>query len=282
MNREACYAHAARLADEVEAELKAIGCWREDDLPETAYQFKQAFAMDTMTFSQWLQFVLIPRVRQVVAEHGDFPSHSMVGVQAMREFDGDARADRLVGLLGEFDGLFEDRECAEVSLNSSDLQAFMEAHSIQGEILRLDLPTPTVETASQAAGVRLDQIVKSILFLVEDGPETEQYQPVLAIACGTAHVEQRAIAAHFGVGRKRIKLASPDRVQSITGYAVGAMPPFGHRQPLPTLLDPRVLALPVVFAGGGAENALVRLDPYDILRVTQAVVMDLTTYSEQK
>ncbi len=32
-------------------------------------------------------------------------------------------------------------------------------------------------------------------------------------------------------------------------------------QPIPTLIDPRVLAHPVVYAGGGAENTLVRLDP---------------------
>jgi prolyl-tRNA editing enzyme YbaK/EbsC (Cys-tRNA(Pro) deacylase) len=206
----------------------------------------------------------------------------MVGVQAMREFDGDARADRLVSLLSEFDGLFDEQDGVERLLNSSDLQSFMSAHNLTGEILRLSVPTPTVETASQAAGVHLDQIVKSILFLVEDLPGTQPYQPVLAIACGTAHVEQRAIAAHYGVGRKRVKLASPEQVRSITGYEVGALPPFGHRQPLPTLLDHRVLNLPQVYAGGGEENALVRLDPRDIARLTGAVVMDLTAIPQQE
>jgi len=55
------------------------------------------------------------------------------------------------------------------------------------------------------------------------------------------------------------------------------MPPFAHRQPLPTLIDRRVLEQPEVYAGGGAENALVRLFPQDILRVTQARVTDLLT-----
>jgi prolyl-tRNA editing enzyme YbaK/EbsC (Cys-tRNA(Pro) deacylase)/uncharacterized protein YqcC (DUF446 family) len=276
MNREQSYARAASLAAEIEAELKAIGCWSEEQLPEEAFDFRQAFAMDTMAFSQWLQFVLLPRVHQIIAERDEFPTHSMVGVQAMREFDGDARADRLVSLLNEFDGLFNGQAGCEVTLTSSDLQSFMNAHAIQGEILRLDAPTPTVETAAQAAGVRLEQIVKSVLFLVEDIPGADPYQPVLAIACGTAYVEQRAIAAHFAVGRKRVKLASPDQVCSMTGYEVGALPPFGHCQPLPTLLDRRVLDLPVVYAGGGADNALVRLDPQEILRVTGATVIDLT------
>jgi Cys-tRNA(Pro) deacylase len=144
----------------------------------------------------------------------------------------------------------------------------MQGHSIQGEILHLDVPTPTVETAAQALGTQPEQIVKSILFIVDD-------QALLAITCGTHLVERRAIADLYGVGRKRVKLASPGRVQEITGYEVGAMPPFGHRQPIPTLLDRRVLDLPMVYAGGGAENVLLRVNPEEITRVTGASVMDL-------
>jgi prolyl-tRNA editing enzyme YbaK/EbsC (Cys-tRNA(Pro) deacylase) len=185
-------------------------------------------------------------------------------------------------------------------LNSSDLQTFMTTHGIAGEILHLSVPTPTVETAARALGVQPEQIVKSILFLVGAGPEawlggvcppprstalpgaspganpvSALTIPVLAITCGTAYVERRAIAAHYGVGRKRVKLASPEEVRSISGYEVGAMPPFGHRQPLPTLLDCRVLDLPVVYAGGGDENAMLRLDPQEIVRISGAAVMDL-------
>lgn len=95
--------------DAIEAEMKRIGYWSSDPLQEEAYDFKQAFAMDTMTFPQWLQFILIPRVHQIISEKGDFPTDSMVGVQAMREFDGNADAAHLVSLLGEFDRLFTGR-----------------------------------------------------------------------------------------------------------------------------------------------------------------------------
>jgi prolyl-tRNA editing enzyme YbaK/EbsC (Cys-tRNA(Pro) deacylase) len=155
----------------------------------------------------------------------------------------------------------------------SDLQAFMLRQSITGEILPLNVPTPTVETAAQAVGAQPEQIVKSILFLVRE-------LPVLAVACGLLPVERRAIAAHYGVGRKQVKLADAAAVLQQTGYAVGAMPPFGHRQPLPTLLDKRVLEQAVVFAGGGAENTLLRLNPADLLAATQATVLDLTLSGE--
>ncbi len=153
-------------------------------------------------------------------------------------------------------------------LSPADLQTFLHGRAIRGEILFLEVPTPTVETAALAVGAQPDCIVKSILFLVDD-------RPVLAIACGSQRVERRAIAALYGVGRKRVKLAAPDEVLRAAGYEVGALPPFGHLQAIPTLIDPRVLEHAAVYAGGGAENALVRLDPHDILRVTHAQVIDL-------
>jgi len=101
------YARVTRSINEIEAEIKRIGYWSSEPLPESTYRFQAAFAMDTMTFVQWLQFVFIPRVRDIIAQHGTFPSQSMVGVQAMREFDGDEDASRLVSLLTEFDELFD-------------------------------------------------------------------------------------------------------------------------------------------------------------------------------
>jgi prolyl-tRNA editing enzyme YbaK/EbsC (Cys-tRNA(Pro) deacylase) len=156
----------------------------------------------------------------------------------------------------------------QAKLSVGELQAFVLAHGVRGEILHLGVPTPTVESAAQAVNAKPEQIIKSILFVVNE-------QPVLAIACGLATIGRRAIADLFGVGKKRVKLAPPEMVLDITGYEVGAMPPFGHRQALRTLIDKRVLALPEAYAGGGAENALMRLDPQEIQRVTGATILDL-------
>jgi len=90
----------------IESEMKRIGYWSAEPLPAQAYQFTAAFAMDTMAFSQWLQFIFIPRVRQILEEQGSFPSDSMVGAHAVREFDGDENATTLVELLSKFDDLF--------------------------------------------------------------------------------------------------------------------------------------------------------------------------------
>ncbi len=155
-------------------------------------------------------------------------------------------------------------------LTPNNLQEFMTQAGIEGEIVFLSQPTPTVEAAAEAVGTRPEQIAKSVLFTIQ-----EQY--ILAITCGTRFVERKVIAALFGVGRKRVKLAPPEVVLKVTGYPVGTVPPFGHPQPLQTLLDPQVLTHNQVYAGGGAHNALTRLDPQAILKTTQAQIIDLHT-----
>ncbi len=157
---------------------------------------------------------------------------------------------------------------ADQPLQPTDLANFMRDNDIPGEILTLEVPTPTVEAAAQAVGTSPENIVKSILFRINDGF-------ILAITSGPAHIERRAIAAHFNVGRKKVKLADPGKVLQETGYQVGAMPPFGHHTPLPTLIDKRLLDKEQVYAGGGSDQTLMRIKPEEILAATQAQVLDM-------
>lgn len=96
----------AKCADEIEAEMRRIDLWQSEPLRPEQLLFTQAFAMDTMAFSQWLQFIFLPRIREAAETH-EFPSSSEVGAQAVREFDTAPEAGRLVTLLSEFDALFD-------------------------------------------------------------------------------------------------------------------------------------------------------------------------------
>jgi uncharacterized protein YqcC (DUF446 family) len=91
--------------EQVQAEMLRVGMWQEKPLEPEQYDFRAAFAGDTMTFSQWLQFIFIPNVRGAAAS-GKFPASSQVGVRAIREFDGVDEASGLITLLNKFDALF--------------------------------------------------------------------------------------------------------------------------------------------------------------------------------
>jgi uncharacterized protein YqcC (DUF446 family) len=98
----------AKIA-EIEHEMKRIGYWQSDPLRPEQYEFRSAFAMDTMAFSQWLQFIFIPRAKNMLETGEKFPPDSQNGAQAVREFDGDDRAQGLVALLSEFDEIIRSR-----------------------------------------------------------------------------------------------------------------------------------------------------------------------------
>jgi len=159
-------------------------------------------------------------------------------------------------------------------LTPSDLERFLRERELRAELLALSMKTPTVEAAAEAVGTSPQKIVKSLLFMIDD-------RPVLAITSGANRIDRKRIAKNFGVGRKRVRLADENQVQAATGYPIGAVPPFGHPEPLLTLIDSGVLEHDVVYAGGGASDHLMRVETVEILSVTQGEVLELVDRSEK-
>ena len=101
------YEAAAGYAERIEKELRNLDGWQQEPLPDAAYESEHAFFLDTMTLYQWLQFVLVPRVKEIVDERGSFPAESNVGAHAVRELDGVDEAADLIHVLIEFDEFIE-------------------------------------------------------------------------------------------------------------------------------------------------------------------------------
>jgi Cys-tRNA(Pro) deacylase len=148
-------------------------------------------------------------------------------------------------------------------MNSDDLQKFIDRHSIQATILTLDEHTPTVSDAARALEVENEQIIKSLVFHI-DG------EPLLVINNGLARVDRKKLADYLQVGRKRVKFAAPDHAFEITGYAVGSMPPFGHKETLRTIVDAAVARMDVIYGGGGDINAMMRLTSNELVKASRA------------
>jgi len=155
-------------------------------------------------------------------------------------------------------------------MDRKDLQTFIDDHDIQATIMPLNEHTLTVGDAAKALGVDTRQIIKSLVFHV-DGV------PLLVINNGLARVDRRKLAAHLGVGRKKVKFASSDKAFALTGFVVGSMPPFGHKQKLRTLVDIAVTQLDIVYGGGGDIDAMMRLTSAELLKACKAEVV---TFSE--
>ena len=153
-------------------------------------------------------------------------------------------------------------------MDSEKLQQFIDRHTIAARIIRLEEHTLTVHEAAHALNVAADQIIKSLVFQVHGNP-------FLVIANGPARVDRKKLAAYIGVGRKKVKFADPDQVLEMTGFIVGSMPPFGHKNRLRTLVDSAVTRLETVYGGGGDINAMMKIPTPVLLEITQAEVTAL-------
>jgi prolyl-tRNA editing enzyme YbaK/EbsC (Cys-tRNA(Pro) deacylase) len=150
------------------------------------------------------------------------------------------------------------------------LTAFIEEHRLDAEIVLPGVPVLTVPQAAAAIGAEEDQILKTLLFHDRAG------RFILVIASGTARVDRERLATVAELDRPR--MADAATVLAITGYPAGAVPPVAHLTPLRVIMDTRTAALDIAYGGGGSDDALLRIRPADILRLTGADVADVTEH----
>ena len=69
-------------------------------------------------------------------------------------------------------------------------------------------------------------------------------------------------------------MANADEARRATGYAIGGTPPFGHPEPIETLIDPALLEHEVVYAAAGTPDRCFPIGSARLQAVTGAVPAD--------
>ena len=123
--------------------------------------------------------------------------------------------------------------------------------------------TKTAEDAARAIGCDVAQIVKSLVFVVEE-------RPVLALTSGRHRVDTDRLAALMGADA--VRRATPEEARAATGFAVGGTPPFGHPAPVLTFVDETLLEFDEVWAAAGTPDSVFPLSPADLVRVSDGTV----------
>lgn len=135
-------------------------------------------------------------------------------------------------------------------------------------IKEFEATTRTAEDAARAIGCTVAQIVKSLLFVVDD-------QPVMALVSGANRLDEKKLAVLRGVGKKKVKRADAETTRAATGFAIGGVPPFGHPTRLPTYVDEEFLRFEVIWAAAGTPNAVFAINPQALVQVTEGMLADL-------
>jgi Cys-tRNA(Pro) deacylase len=126
--------------------------------------------------------------------------------------------------------------------------------------------TKTAADAAAAIGVTVGQIVKSLVFGVDN-------EIVMALVSGSNQLDEKKLA--LAAGGAKCARVDADAVREATGYPIGGVPPFGHSTQLRVFVDPDLLQYDEVWAAAGTWNDVFGAAPADIVRVAGGVVTDL-------
>jgi Cys-tRNA(Pro) deacylase len=157
---------------------------------------------------------------------------------------------------------------------SASVLDYVRKHGVNARLIAPRTAMPTVTLAAAALGVAEERIVKTIVF---EGKKARDHV-ALAIVTGDARVDRARVAAALNL--PTLKLASAETVVRATGFAVGGVPPVAHLSAVPVVVDSRVLELDVVYGGGGDEEHMLEIAPADIVRLTSAIVADVTIHGQ--
>lgn len=157
------------------------------------------------------------------------------------------------------------------SWNADHVRRILAERAPDIEIRFFDASTATSQLAAEQIGCELGQIAKSIVFLVED-------RPVVVVISGDQRVDDRKLAAHFDLPRKRIRTANADECIAVTGYAPGGVPPIAHRRDdIMLFVDRSLNRYPQIFAAAGAANAIM---PMTVERLVQLSGGELADFAK--
>jgi Cys-tRNA(Pro) deacylase len=112
-------------------------------------------------------------------------------------------------------------------------------------------PVTTLEQAAAERGQRPEQVVRSIVFRVGEG------EYVMVLVAGRRQVAWRELRRYLG--QSRLTTASEAELLVSTGYAVGAVAPFGLPGPMRVLADERVFEPDEISLGSGVRGTTIIL-----------------------
>lgn len=102
--------HTKVLLVQLETQLRAGDLWQSHYPSATALASQQPFAVDTLTFAQWLQFIFIPRLQALIDAEQPLPTNIAVSPMAEQALNSTPAEVEIVSTLQQIDILLSGQD----------------------------------------------------------------------------------------------------------------------------------------------------------------------------
>ena len=154
---------------------------------------------------------------------------------------------------------------SNLSKSAGKVQAALKELGFEPNIIELSDSARTAQEAADAIGCSVSQIAKSLIF---KGKISQK--PILIVASGTNRINEKAVKEHIG---EKLEKADADFVLEHTGFAIGGIPPIGHKTPITTLIDEDLMQYEEIWAAAGTPHAIFKLTPKILTEITQGNII---------
>ncbi len=135
------------------------------------------------------------------------------------------------------------------------------------DVVILEQTARTANDAATALGCNVGAIVKSLLFKIGD-------KFCLCLVSGDKRCSLNKLKKKLI--EKDVLMASPEEVKQVTGYTIGGVSPIGHLVKIKIYMDKNLERFSKVFAAAGHPNAIFGISFFELKKLTNAEVDDLT------
>ena len=150
-------------------------------------------------------------------------------------------------------------------LNENDLKNYLKEKGIVGELIKFENSVIKSEEAFEATK---GTIVKSILLKSDK-------EFIICILLGKDKINLDKIKEVLNA--KEIRLAKAKEVLEVTGYDIGSLPPFSHKNKIKKIVDKKVFDLKegeFIFVGGGSHYHLLKIKKEELVKGLEDFIVE--------
>ncbi len=159
----------------------------------------------------------------------------------------------------------------QLSSSAQKVQDTLNELGFNLQVIEFEQTTRTSAEAAQAVGCEVGQIAKSLIFKGKQSGKA-----ILIIASGANRVDEKKLKAILG---EKVEKPDADFVREQTGFVIGGVPFVAHAQKLVTLIDEDLLKFDEIWGAAGTPNAVFKLAPQDLVKMTGGRVVDIKVNS---
>ncbi|MDR3331837.1 MAG: YbaK/EbsC family protein [Synergistaceae bacterium] len=156
----------------------------------------------------------------------------------------------------------------EISDPVERVAAFLRNSGCDSKIFHTEETIFTVEDASKAVGAPPEEILKSLLFSLDDGAGW-----ALALMSGSNKVHDKKVKRALDV--RKAHMGTAEAIKRFSGFEPGGVPPVGYADPPRALLDEDLFKYSTVWAAAGSDHDFFPISPEDLLRITSGTRTDI-------